>query len=502
MHYTKRLKEYRFLFLVIFLVFCIAPGCSIIEPRPVVQKGIDEIHPKAIIEKEKEVKSPGPPPFSEKLKPVTKDLIKETKLYSMIFNNAPLGQIVNAITSDTDLNLSVESQIDLAKTVTVHLKSVTFEEALDMVVVKGAGYAWKIEEATLHIKRFEERIYQLDYLDIAGETEIEVGGDLLATSVEDAGVSGKFQIKAKRSAKETDVWAEVQTSLKTLKSKDGVLRINRSAGIIYMADTPRRVASMVRFLDSLSESLHRQVFIEAKIMEVQLRDDYKYGIDWSNLEIDFKSDSGMLTDNLALSFNRGGAIVLSDQSRFDAILDFLRIQGDVTVLSNPHLSVMNRRSAVLTVGYQFPFADIDGVDRDTETGVVTFGTTIKRAILGIQLGITPQISQNGIVTLHIVPTITRIQGEEQVEIPTASTSTQSISNPIIALQELATTVRVRAGNSIVLAGLISQIRELDHEGLPLLSKLPFLGPLFKKVEQSLQNKELVIFITPYVKEII
>ena len=501
MDYISRPTKYRFFFLIIFILNILVPGCSIIEPRPVVQKGIDDIHPKAILEREKKVKPPGPPPFSEKLTPVAKGLVKEIKLYSLIFNNTPLAQIIKAITRDSELNLSVESQIDFAKPVTVHLKSATFEEALDMVVVKGAGYAWKIEEDTLYIKRFEERIYQLDYLDMSGETEIEIGGDMLATSVEDAGVAGKFQVKAKRAAEITDVWAEVQKTLKGLQSKDGILRINRTAGIIYMADTPRGVASMVQFLDSLSESLHRQVFIEAKILEVLLSDDYRYGIDWSSLEVDFKSDWGILPDSLSLNFNRGGSITLSDQSRFSSILDFLRTQGDVTVLSNPHLSVMNRRSAVMTVGFQFPFADIDGVDRDSETGVITFGTTIKRAILGLQLGITPQISPDRIVTLHIVPTITRIQGEEQVEIPLSSTEIQSISNPIIALQELATTVRVRAGNSVVLAGLISQIRQLNHEGLPLLSKVPFLGTLFKNMEQSLENKELVIFITPYVKEI-
>ena len=500
MDYISRSTKYRFFILVIFILNFFVPGCSLIEPRPVEQKGMDDIHPKAIIEREKKVKPLGPPPFSEKLRPVAKGLVKDITLYSLIFNNAPLAQIIKAITKDTDFNLSVESQIDFSKSVTVHLKSATFEEALDMVVVKGAGYAWKIEGDTLYIKRFEERIYQLDYLDMSGETEIEVGGDLLATSVEDAGVSGKFQIKGKRAAENTDVWAEVQKTLEGLKSKDGILRINRTAGIIYIADTPRDVASMVRFLDSLSESLHRQVFIEAKIMEVSLSDEYKYGIDWSSLEVDFTSDWGFLPDSLSLSFNRGGAITLSDQSRFSSILDFLRTQGDVTVLSNPHLSVMNRRSAVLTVGFQFPFGDIDGVDRDFETGVITFGTTIKRAILGLQLGITPQISSNRIVTLHIVPTITRIQGEEQVEIPLSSTEIQSISNPIIDLQELATTVRVRAGNSVVLAGLISQIRQLNHEGLPLLSKVPFLGRLFKHMEQSLENKELVIFITPYVKE--
>jgi MSHA biogenesis protein MshL len=501
MDYISRSTKYGFFFLVIFILNIFVHGCSIIEPRPVVQKGMDDIHPKAIIEREKKVKPPGAPPFSEKLEPVTKGLTKEAKLYSLIFNNAPLAEIINAINRDTDLNLSVESQVDLAKPVTVHLKMATFEEALDMVVVKGAGYAWKIEGDTLHIKRFEERIYQLDYLDMSGEIEIEVGGDMLATSVEEAGVAGKFQVKAKRTVENTDVWAEVQAALKELKSKDGILRINRTAGIIYMADTPRKVDSMVRFLDSLSASLHRQVFIEAKIMEVILSDDYKYGIDWSSLGIDFKSDLGLLPDSLSLSFNRGGAITLSDQSRFDAILDFLRTQGDVTVLSSPHLSVMNRRSAILTVGFQFPFADIDGVDRDTETKVTTFGTTIKRAILGLQLGITPQISPNGIVTLHIVPTITRIQGEEKIDIPTSDTTTTSISNPVIALQELATTVRVRAGNSVVLAGLISQLRQLNHEGLPWFSKIPFLGRLFKNMEQSLENKELVILITPYVKEI-
>jgi type II secretory pathway component GspD/PulD (secretin) len=117
------------------------------------------------------------------------------------------------------------------------------------------------------------------------------------------------------------------------------------------------------------------------------------------------------------------------------------------------------------------------------------------------LGITPQISQNGIVTLHIVPTITRIQGEEQVEIPTASTTAQTISNPIIALEEIATMVRVKDGNSVVLAGLISQIKGLDHQGLPWFSKLPLIGPLFKNIDQSLENKELVIFITPYIKNI-
>nr|HID58185.1 hypothetical protein [Desulfobacterales bacterium] len=496
------LTLYRSFLLVITLILLNSfLGCSVTEPRPVIQKGVHAISPKTIIQREKGAKLPGPPPFSEKLKPIRKVPKKEVRLFSLTFDNVPLGEVISALTRDSDLNLSIESDIDLARTVTVHLKNVTFEEALDMVVVKGAGHAWKIEEGCLHIKRFEERIYHLDYLDMTADTDIEVGGDMLASGAEDAGVSGTYQIKVKRTGKSTDVWAGVEKTLEGLKSEDGILRINRNTGIIYMADTPTRIASMVRFLDSLSESLHRQVFIEAKILEVHLSEAYRYGIDWSKLEVEFKSESGALPDIFGISFNRGGTIVLSDQSRLSAILDFLRTQGDVTVLSNPHLSVMNGQSAIMTVGYQFPYSDISGVDRDPETGVVTFETTIKRALLGLQLGITPQISSDGIVTLHIVPTITRIQREEQVDIPTTATATQSISNPVIDLQELATMVRVREGEVVVLAGLISQIKRLNREGLPFLSRIPLLGYLFKHMEEVTENKELVIFITPYIKQV-
>jgi type II secretory pathway component GspD/PulD (secretin) len=161
---------------------------------------------------------------------------------------------------------------------------------------------------------------------------------------------------------------------------------------------------------------------------------------------------------------------------------------------------MNGKSALLTVGYQLPFGDITGVDRDTETGLITFGTSIKRAILGLQLGITPHISKDGIVTLNIVPTITRLQGEAQVELPTTATTTQSIANPIINLQELSTTVRVREGNAIVLGGLISQMREANHQGLPWISQFPFFKFLFKHMDEKKENRELVIFITPHIRK--
>lgn len=475
-------------------------GCAIQEPRPVSTQSLEHAGPAAIINKEKNLQPPGPPPFSETYLPVSRDLVKEPRLFSLVFDQAPFGEVLSTIVSETELNLSVDSDIDLSRLVTVRLKNVTVEEALNMIVEKGAGYAWRLQDGSLQVQRFEERIYHMDYLNMLGETDIAIGGDMLASGVEGAGVTGKYEVKAKREAKSTDVWAGITAALEGIKSGDGILRVDPNAGIIYMADTPAKIAAMVKLLDSLSESLHRQVFIEAKILEVSLTDKSQYGLDWSKMSVGFKGAKN-LPDILDISINTGSRLFLSNQSQFTAVLDFLKTQGDVSVISNPHLSVLNNQSAILTVGYQFPYGDIESVNRDEETDVVTIDATIKRAILGLQLGLTPQISKEGIITLHIVPTITRIQGTERVEIPTGATSIQSVSNPIIDLRELATTVRVRDGSTVVLAGLISQIRQLNNEGLPVLGRLPYIKNFFRHMENLHENRELVIFITPYIRKI-
>jgi MSHA biogenesis protein MshL len=477
-------------------------GCAAHTPQALPKNDgydLDRMQPRAMLDQPKERRRPGPPPFSEKMAPVALEQTAAPALYSMVFDKAPLGEVLAALTKDAEFNLSIENEIDLARPVTVHLKNVTLEEALEMIVVNGAGYAWTMGKGALAIKRFAERVYYFEGLDLVGETSIEVGGDMLGSGVENAGVAGKFQVKAQKPQQTSDLWAAVEQALGGLKSEEGILRLNRNAGIIYMADTPRRVTAMVQLLDALSASLQRQVFVEARVMEVTLNNQSKYGIDWTQLGVMFTDSNNSLPDVFELAFNSNGNIVKGTQTQFIAMLDFLKTQGDVRVLSSPHLTVMNRQSALLTVGYQYPYADIDGVDRDDETNTVTIGTSIRRAILGLQLGLTTDITADGMITFHIVPTLTRIQREVDIEIPLGAVS-QTISNPIIDLQELATTVRVREGNSFVLAGLISKIRTVDHTGLPYISDLPWVGQFFKHIEEVEQNTELVILVTPYIRE--
>lgn len=475
-------------------------GCAGSKPRPVEQKGLSKLRPRDIIKREERPVHIKKPFFEEKLQPVEKLPKKEVKLYSLVFHKAKLGDILNVISAESKMNISVDSDVDLDRPVTVRLTNVTLDEALDMIVKRAAGYTWRIDGDFIFIKRFEEYVYYFDYLNLVGKTNISVGGDMLASGVEEAGVTGKYEIKVSTHEKGVDIWDSIRKSLASLKSPDGVIRIDKVAGMIYMKDTPQKIESMVNFLDSLSESLRRQVIIDANVLEVTLSDESKYGIDWNEMAIAFKSKWGGLPDDMRINFNNG-YILLSERSSLNAVLDFLRTKGDITVLSNPHLSVLNGQSAVLTVGYQYPYGDIEGVDRDTETGLITYGSTIKRAVLGLQLGITPHIAKDRTLTLHIVPTITRIQQNIEVDVPVAAGEIQHISNPIIDLQELSTSVMLKDGQTLVLAGLISQVRRLEKKGLPFFSDIPLIGRIFRKSGERKENRELVIFITPHVTEI-
>ncbi len=488
-------------FIVVSCILSLLNGCTTAPLRPIANQDLTVVNPAEEIRRE--IQKLIPPPSTPVTPPAPEtQAVGDQRSYSLTFHKATLGEVLSALMKETEFNLAVEAEVDLSRTVTVRAHNVSFSEALDMIVLNGAGYAWSITGKTLQIKRFITKEYHFDHLDLSGESIVEIGGDLLASGTESTSVAGKYQVKFKRPDQSVDLWPALLEALQGLKSEEGILRVNRNSGVILLIDTPARVNAMVRFLDAVNASLCRQVFIEAKIVEVILKDEQKTGIDWTKFDVKFTSGSSFLPDVFTLDVNADGRIAKSGISQFSAVLDFLRTQGDVSVIASPHITAVNRQPAVFTVGSLFPYTDIDGVDRDLESGVVTVGTKIKRALLGVQLGITPQISQDGVVTLHIVPTLTRIQREVELKIPTAGVgATPAISNPVIDLQELATMVRVRNGQPVVLAGLISKIKKLTDVGLPLLKDVPYLGNLFKRTVASDESAELVILMTPHIREV-
>lgn len=232
-------------------------------------------------------------------------------------------------------------------------------------------------------------------------------------------------------------------------------------------------------------SVQRQVTIEANIIEVNLFEEYRFGLNWSTLadimSIPFGTASG------------GGIFQLRVTSGMQILLDLLSRQGKVNVLSSPKVAVLNNQKAVIRVAREDIFFKTTVTAPTISGGVVTPGTTTftpQSITVGIVLDVTPQIGPDGTVLLNIRPSISDRVGEARA--PDGS------SVPIIAVRETDTVVRVREGETIVLGGLIQDRRRDERTGVPGLSDLPLVGGLFGSTTREQQKTELVILLTPHV----
>jgi len=260
------------------------------------------------------------------------------------------------------------------------------------------------------------------------------------------------------------------------------------------------------FLDKTRESLNRQVMIEARIVEVQLSDSLMYGIDWEFIKDWQKvgqvsvgtSSFNSVVSSTGPSFQFGITGVDSTM-----LLKALQTQGNVNVLSNPRVSLMNGQTAMLSVGRNTNF--ISRVQTTTSTsaastGVVTFTIETSSILSGLIIGIVPYINSDGNVSMTITPIVTDLISLEEKALGTVGTNNVSLSLPTVDLREMSTTVRVKDGEMIIIGGLINR-KESDREsGVPFLSKVPMIGSLFKTTEKVEQRTELVIMLKPMVEK--
>jgi general secretion pathway protein D len=272
--------------------------------------------------------------------------------------------------------------------------------------------------------------------------------------------------------------------------------------------------------DSILAAIHRldvsplQVQIEAKILDVVLDGDLKYGVQWylSGLINTGSADTGIkygpgYTGNAqdrhrgALggaaatrpSVNGGEGLFWSFLNHdFQVALDALQTNGNTKVLSTPSLVVMNNQEAQITVGTQVPVISTSIV------GVNSTGTTTNNNITntgigqasyistGVTLDITPRVNPGGLVYMDV---------SQEDSTPGTAASGQ---NPPISQRNLKTQVAVQSGDTVLLGGMI-QDQEIDSKsGVPLLSSIPLVGGLFGSTEKNRHRTELIILITPRV----
>ncbi|MGQ8366073.1 pilus (MSHA type) biogenesis protein MshL [Glaciecola sp. 1036] len=305
---------------------------------------------------------------------------------------------------------------------------------------------------------------------------------------------------------ETDFWKNLEESLKTMiGNEDGKsVLVSPQAGLVTVRANPEDINIIRRFLKISEQSLTRQVVIEARILEVELNDEYQQGINWTQIvsnigstDITFASTPGNFGN--ALSATLGGLTSVAFQNKdFIGVIDLLETQGNVQVLSSPRVTALNNQKAVIKVGDDEYFVtDISSQNTITSTTTsVVPDIELTPFFSGIALDVTPQIDEHGRILLHVHPSV--IETEEQEKIVTLNQEQIVLPLAQSTIRESDTMVSAQSGEIVVIGGLMQSVKSREESKTPVLGNIPVLGNLFKSVRDKESKKELIILLKPTV----
>ena len=304
---------------------------------------------------------------------------------------------------------------------------------------------------------------------------------------------------------------------------DRSMVVSPHSGVIVIRATPPELRAVENYLRATRLAVERQVMLEAKIIEVTLSEEFQSGINWaifnrngavgqlSRPAVPPQVQGELTTDQLRalakaqLLNGASGAVVglAVATPNFAALLTFLELQGHVQVLSSPRVATLNNQKAVLKVGDEQLFVSNVAVTpvSNATTGAITNALATPQFspyFSGIVLDVTPQIDENGNVTLHVHPSIndvTNVQtnvdlGFGAVTLPTAKST----------IRETDTIVRVADGSIVAIGGLMRTEVNDQRNGMPGVADSGLTGVLFRNTARTVSKKELVILLKPTIIE--
>jgi general secretion pathway protein D len=178
-----------------------------------------------------------------------------------------------------------------------------------------------------------------------------------------------------------------------------------------------------------------------------------------------------------------------------ASIRLLESFGNTRVLSSPKLMALNNQTAILKVVNNLVYFTVKSDTTTPATGpAVTNKTSTPHTVpVGVVMSVTPQVNENGAVTLNVRPTISRSVGNG-IEDPANPGSFV----PEIQVREMESMLQVNSGQTVVLGGLMEDTVDKNADAVPGISKLPLIGKLFQGKNDTVKKTELVIFLRPTV----
>jgi MSHA type pilus biogenesis protein MshL len=373
--------------------------------------------------------------------------------------------------------LNIVADPDVSGTITADFQNVPLSKAFD-ILLSSLGYSWEDDQGVIRVHSSITRTFEVDY--IQSKRSSGAGGGA-------GGDSAAF-------------WQEFETQIRSLLSRKGNLTVNRLTGTVMVSDLPARVEQISRFIGLMREGMYRQVDIEVRIVEVTLSDNFALGLDWSRFQQVAGRDNA-IGFNTRITAPQGTSALpstmtlrMTNPASYVSLIDALSQQGDVRMVSQPRIRIMNNQTARVKSGTDEAFfvRSSNRVLQNSGGVLETVNEQPQTVSLGVNLSVTPQISADGWAMLNITPSVTRLIG-------TAVSPRGDSTAPILDVSEATTMVRVRSGELVILGGLIQEETSDTNRRVPGLGDVPVLGSAFKSTYKSGRRKELVIFLAPTIQ---
>jgi general secretion pathway protein D len=290
--------------------------------------------------------------------------------------------------------------------------------------------------------------------------------------------------------------------------------VNAVSGTVTVNATEKQQQLVQQHIDSIVNAMQRQVLIEATIVEVTLSQRYQGGVDWSRLPISGgptliqRTLAGSTIDALTANrFQMGYVNTTTTVGNISATVKLLEEFGDTRVLSSPKLMALNNQTALLKVVDNIVYFEVSSSTSQGVQGstLQSFTSTAKTVAVGVVMSVTPQINDDGRVSLTVRPTVTRLRPEQNfVNDPNPSlcdaNRTNCISNPVpqVQVREMESVLQVGSGQTVVLGGLMQDNVQRSRRQLPGADELSAAGELLRFRDENVIKTELMIFLRPIV----
>ena len=449
---------------------------------------------------------------------------KSAMLDVLDLKNMDVADVLKLISQKSGLNIVAGQNV--TGRITIYLRDIEVEEAL-RIILEAYGWAYVREGNVIKVmaaKDFETKygykfgselktkIKQLlfakstDLLNLLNQVKSETGKiiadeksnslilvdipkklDEMEMIVKKLDVPVTTEIFQLSYAKAADIAANIT---EVLTPAIGKVKSDERSNKIFITDTAAKIKEISKIIEAFDQK-QTEVLIEAKIFQILLSDEYKWGVDWEGIvqnyhKLDIISKFGIFSDTDTKGRIAIGSIDSGDG--YKALIEALDAVGTTNILSSPRIAVLNNQEAKILVGSTEPY--VTTTTTTPSTGTPTTAESVNFIDVGVKLNVTPTIHQDNFITMKIKPEVSSVTS-------TLTTATQN-TIPIVETSEAETTVTVKDGVTIVIGGLIKQEKILSTSKVPLLGDIPLVGMAFKSQKDKIKNTEIAIFLTPHI----